>query len=317
MLAPLEQFAAALRCPSCGSELAWQGRQPSCTADATVCNVGKPFANVSGIPVLVDPRDTVVVVDELAARGGASDVKRRAAWSGVRALRERLVAPVVQTRANISRLLALVEEAVARPRILVIGGGTVGGGAEELYADTRTDLLSFDVYASPCVQIVADAHDIPVTSQTFDAIVVQAVLEHVIDPVRVVSEIHRVLKPGGAVYSEVPFLQQVHEGRYDFMRFTASGHRALFRRFEVIDCDALDGPGTQLVWSLDHLARGVFRSRWAGRIVRAAFFWLRFFDGVVGHSFAIDAASSTYFLGRRSERLVPLHEIISAYKGAQ
>jgi len=93
--------------------------------------------------------------------------------------------------------------------------------AEELYADTRTDLLSFDVYASPHVQIVADAHDIPVTSQTFDAIVVQAVLEHVIDPVRVVTEIHRVLRPGGAVYSEVPFLQQVHEGRYDFMRFTA------------------------------------------------------------------------------------------------
>jgi len=137
MLAPLEQFAATLICPSCGSGLAWQAASPAAAADATVCNVGKPFASVSGIPVLVDPRDTVVIVDELTARGGDSDVTRPAAWSGVRALRERLVAPVVQTRANISRLLALVENAVARPRILVIGGGTVGGGAEELYADTR------------------------------------------------------------------------------------------------------------------------------------------------------------------------------------
>jgi SAM-dependent methyltransferase len=317
MLAPLEQFAAALRCPSCGSGLAWKDAEPSCTADSSVCNVGKPFAIVSGIPVLVDPRNTVVVLDELAARGGKSDVRRRAAWSSVRVMRDRLMAPVARTRSNISRLLTLARGVAARPRILVIGGGTVGGGAEELYADTETDLLSFDVYVSPYVQVVADTHDIPICSHAFDAIVVQAVLEHVIEPARVVSEIHRVLKPGGLVYSEVPFLQQVHEGRYDFTRFTASGHRALFRQFEVIEFDLLDGPGTQLVWSLDYLARALFRSRWAGRVMRTIFFWLRLLDGLVGHSFAIDAASSTYFLGRRSERSIPLQELIAAYKGAQ
>ena len=35
------------------------------------------------------------------------------------------------------------------PRILVIGGGTVGDGLEELYDDPTIDLISFDVYASP------------------------------------------------------------------------------------------------------------------------------------------------------------------------
>jgi len=56
---------------------------------------------------------------------------------------------------------------------------------------------------------------------------VQAGLEHVRDLWQVVAEIHRVLKDDGLVYAETPFMQQVHEGPYDFTRFTESGHRYL------------------------------------------------------------------------------------------
>jgi SAM-dependent methyltransferase len=49
-------------------------------------------------------------------------------------------------------------------------------------------------------------------------------LEHVMDPGRVMREIVRVTEPGGLLYSEVPFMQQVHEGAHDFERFTLSGH---------------------------------------------------------------------------------------------
>jgi SAM-dependent methyltransferase len=153
--------------------------------------------------------------------------------------------------------------------------------------------------------------------QYFDAVVAQAVLEHVIFPAVVVGEIHRVLRPRGVVYSEIPFLQQVHEGRYDFTRFTMSCHRVLFRMFESIDCDVLDGPHTQPAWSLDHVARGLLRSRTAGRVARLVFFWLRFLDGFVGHSLAVDAACSTYFLGRRAEIAASPREMAGAYAGAQ
>ncbi|CAH2407660.1 hypothetical protein MES5069_620012 [Mesorhizobium escarrei] len=34
-------------------------------------------------------------------------------------------------------------------------------------------------------------------------------------------------------------MQQVHEGAYDFTRFTELGHRWLFRRFETISRGAL------------------------------------------------------------------------------
>ena len=39
----------------------------------------------------------------------------------------------------------------------------------------------------------------------------------------------------GVVYAETPFLQAVHEGPWDFTRFTESGHRWLFRAFERLD----------------------------------------------------------------------------------
>jgi hypothetical protein len=68
---------------------------------------------------------------------------------------------------------------------------------------------------------------------------------------RVASEIHRLLKSGGFVYSEIPFMQQVHEGAYDFTRYTLVGHRALFR--------ALD--------DLEMASSAAREPRWCGRFV--------------------------------------------------
>ena len=100
---------------------------------------------------------------------------------------------------------------------------------EPFYPEPRIALVAFDIYASPQVQFVADAHHIPLEDGCFDAVIVQAVLEHVLEPGRVVAEIYRVLKPNGLVYAETPFLQHVHEGAYElFTRFTESGHRYLF-----------------------------------------------------------------------------------------
>jgi ubiquinone/menaquinone biosynthesis C-methylase UbiE len=113
----------------------------------------------------------------------------------------------------------------------VIGGGTIGNGMESLYDDPRLDLLAFDIYASENVQFLADGHQVPLKDGSVDAVWIQAVLEHVLDPQAVVAEIRRVLRPGGLVYASTPFMQQVHEGPYDFTRFTESGHRYLFRHF--------------------------------------------------------------------------------------
>jgi SAM-dependent methyltransferase len=218
---------------------------------------------------------------------------------------------------NVARVLTLVNVSNPAPRILIVGGGAVGSGVEALYEDPAPQLIGFDIYGSAYTQFIADGHGIPLRDESVDAVVVQAVLEHVLDPWRVVEESRRVLKPGGLVYAETPFMQQVHEGPYDFTRFTESGHRHLFKRFDVIDSGAVAGPATQLLWSIDYLGRGLFRSKKAGVVLKALFFWLRFLDRLVPEAYAVDGASGVFFLGRKWEKEVTPHEAVRHYKGAQ
>jgi SAM-dependent methyltransferase len=152
---------------------------------------------------------------------------------------------------------------------------------------------------------------------TVDAVIAQAVLEHVLDPPRVVGEIHRILRPGGLVYAETAFMQQVHEGPYDFTRYTESGHRWLFRDFEVVDAGALTGPGTQLVWTADYLLRGLTRSQTAGRVAHRILAPLSYLDRFVPLTHSIDNSPAVYFLGRRSESSLSPREMAAYYQGAQ
>lgn len=73
------------------------------------------------------------------------------------------------------------------------------------------------------IQIYSPLHQIPVASNFFDAILCIAVLEHVENPEEVVPELYRVLKPGGHLILEVPFLQPEHKVPTDYQRYTKDG----------------------------------------------------------------------------------------------
>lgn len=73
------------------------------------------------------------------------------------------------------------------------------------------------------IQIQSPLHHIPVESDYFDTILCIAVLEHVQNPEEVVPELYRVLKPGGHLILEVPFLQPEHKVPTDFQRYTKDG----------------------------------------------------------------------------------------------
>ena len=204
-----------------------------------------------------------------------------------------------------------------RPLLLIVGGGSVGNGAESLYQDPAVPVIGFDLYASPNTQFVADGHAIPLPDASVHAVWIQAVLEHVLDPWRVVGEVHRVLAPEGLVYAETPFLQAVHEGPHDFTRFTESGHRWMFRRFEALDSGVVAGPFLSLAWAIDYAAAGLFRSRMAGRLARLPFFWLPWLDRLVPARYAVDGASCVFFMGRKSSAELRPAEIVHLYRGAQ
>ena len=70
------------------------------------------------------------------------------------------------------------------------------------------------------------AESLPFANEMFDFICLYWVLEHVARPEPILQEITRVLKPGGLLYSELPFMQQVHEGAY--VGSIQCKHRAYF-----------------------------------------------------------------------------------------
>ena len=191
----------------------------------------------------------------------------------------------------------------------------------QILANPAVDLVETDVQLAPRTQLVCDAHQLPFAGSSFDGVIAQAVLEHVLDPYRCVAEIHRVLKDGGVVYVETPFMQQVHEGRHDFTRFTHLGHRRLLREFDEISSGATGGPAMALAWSIRHLLISMAPSkRWSmafGGLARL-FFWLKYVDKlVIDKPAALDAASGYFFLGRKSGRVLPDRDLLELYRGIQ
>jgi SAM-dependent methyltransferase len=285
--------------------------------DMMTCPSGHQYRLLRGKPVLVNFEDSVLSEEQIMASKGGSQIARHE-YSGIKQKVKRFLSPEKkETRENVRRLITDLE-ALDRPaRLLVIGGGSIGQGMTPLYDHPNIRIYAFDIYDTPYVQFIADGHQLPLPDDFFDAVVVQAVLEHVLQPVQVVSEIWRVLRDDGLVYSETPFMQQVHEGPFDFTRFTESGHRYLFRNFSHIASGPNGGPGVQFMWSVDHLVRGVFRSKTAGKIAKMAFFWMQYVDLLIPASYAQDGASGVYFYGRKSQEPMPPRAIISYYQGAQ
>jgi SAM-dependent methyltransferase len=233
---------------------------------------------------------------------------------------------VPDSSVNLSRSRVLADlrkrlDALGPCDVLVVGGGKQRIWLDPLLKSVQPHRVVYsDVDATSDVDIFCDAHDLPFVEFSFDAVITTAVLEHVLYPEKVASEIVRVLRPGGLLYSELPFMQQVHEGAYDFTRFSMSGHKRLFHRFSELDSGMVAGPATALVWALESL--GLSFSRRPGirllvkAIVRLLFGWLRYIDYFLKNSpSAMDGASCTYFLGAKADAVVPDAEIIAGYVG--
>jgi SAM-dependent methyltransferase len=73
------------------------------------------------------------------------------------------------------------------------------------------------------VDLTASADAIPVPDESFDAVLLTQVLEHVPEPARVITELHRVLSPGGWLFLTAPLAWELHELPFDFYRYTGPG----------------------------------------------------------------------------------------------
>ena len=307
-----------LRCPLCAARAAFD---EECRCTNPGC--GQRFPVIGGVPVLINERMSVFRFEDFV-EGRKTFFDPAADPRGWRARLARLLyenAIDLKSESILRRLAVLLRAAAPTPRVLVIGAGVEETGVAALRTLAGAELVLTDVFLGWDVSLVCDAHEIPFDDGTFDGVVAQAVLEHVVDPYRCVAEIHRVLKPAGIVYSEIPFMQQVHGGEYDFTRFTHLGQRRLFRHFEEIESGASSGPALALIWSWRAFLMSFSASRTSARLLRVlaklTSFWWKYFDRIlIDRPAALDAACSMYFIGRRSEVTLSDRALLQSYRGS-
>jgi SAM-dependent methyltransferase len=233
--ARLRRLRSALRCPACAGILR-DG------ADALLCEgCGESYPFVAGRPVLLAPASRCPVEAYLATEDGR---RMLAEYSGdtpagfAPALRRGWRLPDVMLR-----YFDGLADSPARPLFAPRGGEpplvlNVGGGPRR----ESVDEITLNIGPFRNVDIVGDGHHIPVANATFDGVFSLAVLEHVPDAPRVVSEMLRVLKPGGWLYSEVPFIFFFHGYPSDYQRYTLEGMKRLFAGLEDARFGMTHGP---------------------------------------------------------------------------
>jgi SAM-dependent methyltransferase len=147
-----------------------------------------------------------------------------------------LPSPTVQPRNQVARTLKMLPKGAS---IL-----DVGAGGRRI----APGVVTVDAVSVPGVDVVGDIHNLPIDADSFDCVFCTGTLEHVRDPWQAVREIHRVLKPGGIVHLDVPFIQGYHADPTDYWRFTLDGLRLLAGAFEEIDAGTFIGPTCALTW---------------------------------------------------------------------
>jgi SAM-dependent methyltransferase/uncharacterized protein YbaR (Trm112 family) len=325
MLEAADTFSEILCCPACRSDLtAVDGGVVRCGS----VRCGKSFPVVGGRPVLIDEERSIFHHRDYQGVGPTSERASTESAEGTgekaRLWLNRIPSPSVNLSAvrcfrTMKRLLLARS---AAPVVLLVGGGIRGKGMSELTGEPAIRLINVDPSPNSTASVFCDAHDLPFQDGSVDAVVAQAVLEHVADPWRCVEEIHRVLKPNGIVYAETPFMQQVHLHGFDFTRFSHMGHQRLFRRFAEIESGAVAGPGTALSWAWRYFLASWTRSPRLGKALallgRITAFLFELTDHIAGQRpGALDGASCIFFLGTRSDAVISDGALIAAYRGIQ
>jgi SAM-dependent methyltransferase len=230
----LKELASRIaRCPVCQGELD--------LGETIVCrSCGATYQREGGTPVLL---------------AGGSEAPRLGEWypGFLDALPPRLrplaarVAPHLrptlvyksqQARTEVERFVASLP---ADGVVLNIGSGESSYGP---------NVVNMDIGPLANVDFVGVAERLPVADGSCDGAILMAVLEHVRDADLTLTEARRILKPGGKLFVDVPFIQGFHASPHDYRRYTEPGLREALERlgFEAEASGVAVGPASAATW---------------------------------------------------------------------
>jgi SAM-dependent methyltransferase len=269
---------------------------------------------LDGRPVLLDESRSIFFTEEVLAhtdRRLFSDVK------GIKSYLRKLL-PAGSWEGKTVGLRKYADRLPEDPLVVVIGCGFTGRMFREMFPQGR--LLLSDVTLQGDADIVCAGECLPLPANSVDLVVVDQVLEHTSNPVDVVEEIYRCLKPGGTVFSGVPFYYPNHGFPFDFQRFTPLGHRLLYRKFQKLELRLTGGPFSALSLALIAFCQSLWKnlqwSRITSFLIRLCFRPLialdYFFQGEALTTTTI--AINSVFVGVKDLHPATLRSILAPYR---
>ncbi len=137
--------------------------------------------------------------------------------------------------------------------------------------------VGIDITPGDTVDLVIDpTQEWDLKDNYFDVVLCTQVLEHVVDLNLTLSEIDRVLKPGGIVLFTFPFLYNEHGIPHDYRRFTRHSASHLMTGYEVAHLSVQGGIGSTVAILFLNWIEDSFNLNKLSRLLKAVFlpFWL-------------------------------------------
>ncbi|RNC90844.1 MAG: SAM-dependent methyltransferase [Synechococcus sp. YX04-3] len=303
-----------LACPACNTPFNDNGtliKDLRCS-NKTCTYYNIPYPIINNKPVLICPNLEYSILDTLDQFSNANNTITGFTGRDVdkkRLLFRQKVQDIFYdfSRVEFKNYKKLFQMLNRNSRVLIVGGGNIDTSYSsnlewvQLFREKNINFTVTDIYLSKNVHFVCDAHYMPFLDSSFDAVIITTVLEHVLSPTIVVGEIYRVLNENGLLYATIPFIQCVHEGAYDFTRFTICGQRWLFRYFEEHESGVFVGTSCAYLYNFTTFISLVSNFKPLGILIRL-FLWrlCALFDKLMPKTIHINQGMCNYFIGMKS-----------------
>jgi len=125
------------------------------------------------------------------------------------------------------RLNIFLKQHTSSKKTLDIGCGN------KYYDNLFPNKINIDIDKNKKPDIIASVYNLPFQDNEFDNILCLEVLEHLFEPAKAISEINRVLKPGGKLILSTRFIFPLHDAPEDYFRYTKYGLQKLFKNWQI------------------------------------------------------------------------------------